>query len=124
VFESGIYSVSLSFAYKDKKLLLGLVCSNLHKLYKHPGVYNVKIAIADSSRSNPYLWDVGTPKYETWGEVFDNLTHVEWDFQPDGKTPNPFLTFVFTCVMFVPFGIFLLLLLLNGFNCGLPALTF
>jgi hypothetical protein len=43
---------------------------------------------------------------------------MRWDCQPDPKTPYPFLTFVFTLVMFVSFGIFLLLLPLRGFNWG------
>jgi hypothetical protein len=118
VIESGIYSVSSPFSYKDKQLTIAFAPSKLRKLYKHAAVYNLRLAVADPSLPAPLFWNVGTIDYETWGEVFDNFTDVDWDFQPDPKTPNPFLTFVFTLVMFVPFGIFLLLLLLNGVNCG------
>jgi hypothetical protein len=118
VLESGVYSVSSPFSFKERKLSLALHPSKLRKLYKHAAVYNLRIAISDSALSEPFLWEVGTINYETWGEVFDNFSDVEWDFQPDPKTPNALLTFVFTLVMFVPFGVFLLLLLLNGVNCG------
>jgi hypothetical protein len=118
VLESGIYSVSVPFIFKSPALTASLPPVKLRKLYKHSGTYNLRIMVSDRSLQAPLLWHAGIVAYEANGEVVDNFTDVEWDFEPPPKTPGRFLTQVFSLLMFVPFGILLILLLINGVNCG------
>jgi hypothetical protein len=116
--ESGVFSVSFLLNFKNGHLTYALAPLKLKKLYKHSGVYNLRIMISDRRLKAPLFWHVGTVEYETWGEVVDNFTDTEWDFEPPPKTPNQLLTRVFTGLMFVPFVILLMLLGINGINFG------
>jgi hypothetical protein len=74
--------------------------------------------VADYQLAAPLFWSVARVDYETWGEVVDNFADTEWDFEPPPKTPSPLLTKVFSTVMFIPFGLLLILLVRNGINFG------
>jgi hypothetical protein len=116
--ESGVYSVTYPFVFKDRILSIVLAPPKLRKLHKHSGKYNLRIVVSDSLMAQPVIWHAGIVGYEANGEVVDNFTDVEWDFTPPPKTPNPMLTEVFTWLTLVPFVILLVLLLVNGVNCG------
>jgi hypothetical protein len=116
--ESGVFSVSSPLNFKNGHLTFSFTPAKLRKLYKHSDVYNLKIMVADHRLDSPLFWWVGRIDYTTWGEVVENFTDTEWDFEPPPKTPSPLLTKVFTGLMVVPFAILLLLLGVNGINFG------
>ena len=116
--EAGSHSVSFPFAFRQGKLSITFTQAKLKRLYKHAGVYNLRVMVADPLLARPLFWDVAKVTYVTEGEVVDNFEDVEWDFQPPVKTPNAFVVRVFTLIMIVPFAALLLLLLANGCNCG------
>ena len=74
--------------------------------------------VSDESMDSPLFWNVAKVNFVANGEVFDNFTDVEWDFQPPKQTPKVIVTQVFNILMFVPFLILVVLLLINGINCG------
>jgi hypothetical protein len=115
---SGVFSVSSPLNFKSGHLTLALTPVRLRKLYKHSAVYDLRLMVADHRLAAPLFWSVARVDYETWGEVVDNFTDTEWDFEPPPKTPSPLLTNVFSALMFVPFGLLLVLLVRNGINFG------
>ena len=118
VFEAGAHSVSFPMSFRQGHLSIVFTPLKLRRLYKHPGLYNVRVMVADPAMERPMFWHVAVVNYITENEVVDNFTDVEWDFQPPAKTPSAFLTRLFTLIMVVPFFVLIVLLLANGLNCG------
>ncbi|OHT03158.1 hypothetical protein TRFO_06832 [Tritrichomonas foetus] len=116
--ELGMHSIASTFSYTNGKLQLKFTPLRLAKLYKHSGKYSLSILVADDQLEKPFLWNVGTVNFIANNEVVDNFTDVEWDFQPPPATPPAIITYVFTLLMFAPFALLLILLLVNGINCG------
>lgn len=118
VFEGGAHSVSFPLSFRQGRLSIVFTPHKLYRLYKHAGSYNIRVMVADPSMDRPIFWHVAVVNYITENEVVDDFTDVEWDFQPPPRTPSAFVTRVFTLVMFVPFGVLMVLLLANGCNLG------
>ena len=65
-----------------------------------------------------FFREIGTVDFIANGEVVDNWTDVEWDFQQPHKDPADSLINLFSMLMYAPLVILVLLLLVNGINCG------
>jgi hypothetical protein len=116
--QSGSYSVSFPMNFKDYKLTLAFTPQKLKKLYKKAATYDLEVIISDSSLDLPIFLKPAIVNYITDGEVKDNWTDVEWDFQPKPKTPQKIVVYVFSIVIFIPFAILIFLCTLNGVNFG------
>jgi len=130
--ENGAYSITGSMTYRNNKLSFVINPAKLEKLYKHAGIYNLRIVIHDQSLDEPLIWTVAKIDYKAIGEDKDNFTDVEWDFQPAKKQPKEITIKVFTYATYLPLAVLVILLLKNGFNLGyfprsleaLPSLAF
>lgn len=118
VLEQGIYSIASAMQFKSGNLSLALTKIKLQKLYKHSGEYTLSVLVLDNDMTKPLIWKLGTVDFQANGEVFDNFTDVEWDFQAPKPQPKEIIIKFFTLVQFAPLGIALILLLINGCNCG------
>ena len=118
VLELGVHSVTSLFNFRNGYLTLAFTPKKLSKLYKHSGVYDLKLMINDKVLNSPFFWNIAKVNFIANNEVVDNFTDVEWDFQPPKPTPKPIITQFFTIMMVVAFVILLFLLFANGINCG------
>lgn len=118
VMECGQYSVSYPMTFRDTKLSFNFLPNKLARLYKHSEKYNLRMMIADPSLDAPLFWDLAKVDFIANGEVVDNFTDVEWDFNPPEKTPSAFVTKMFTMALLAPCALLVILLLKNGINFG------
>lgn len=119
VLELGSHAVTSTFKYqKSKSLVADFTPIKLKKLYKHSGKYQLSLLVSDQSSEKPFTWKIGTVDFIANNEVVDNFTDVEWDFQPPPATPKLLITETFNLLMLLPFAILIILLLINGINCG------
>ncbi|KAH0786355.1 dolichyl-diphosphooligosaccharide--protein glycosyltransferase subunit 2 [Histomonas meleagridis] len=118
VLELGVHSVTSVFNFRNGFLTLSFTPKKLQKLYKHSGVYDLKLMINDKVLDSPFFWNIAKVNFIANNEVVDNFTDVEWDFQPPKPTPKPIITQLFTIMMIGAFVILIILLFVNGINCG------
>lgn len=118
VLESGAHAVTSPFNYRSGSLTLAFTPTKLRRLYKHSGMYDLRLMVSDSAMDAPLFWSVAKVNFIANNEVVDNYTDVEWDFQPPKATPKAAVTRIFSALMFVPFLLLIVLLLANGVNCG------
>ncbi|EAY22711.1 hypothetical protein TVAG_476400 [Trichomonas vaginalis G3] len=116
VLEQGTYSIVENLQSKGT-YAAKLNPRALAGLYKHPGEYSLKVSITYEGEK-PIMTEIAKINFIANGEVIDNFTDVEWDFQKPHEQPGAFLVFVFEVASFVPIFILLVLLLINGCNFG------
>lgn len=116
VLEQGTYSIVDTLSPKTN-YVAKLNPRILTGLYKHPGVYSLKVSISYEGET-PIMKEIAKIDFIANGEVFDNFTDVEWDFQKPHAQPGRFIVHVFKLVSFAPIGVLIILLLINGCNCG------
>ena len=116
--EHGMHTIAATMQWKNGNLEASFTPTKLKKLFKHSEDYSLNMFVADPSLGKPFSWTVGIVAFTANNEVVDNFTDVEWDFQPPHPTPSPFLTHIFNLLMLGPFGILIILLLVNGINFG------
>ena len=116
VFENLSHAISGNINFKSSLDFL-IKPNQLKSLYKHAGIYSLKMTIHVKD-DDPIMREIAKVDFIANGEVVDNWTDVEWDFQEPHKDPKDKIIQSFKYVMYIPLGILILLLLLNGCNLG------
>ena len=116
--ENSVYHISSPFMFRKPNLQILLNPTTLSKLYKHSGKYSMSMMVADPSLNEPFAWDFGDVEFSANGEVVDNFTDTEWDFQKEGARPKVTITLAFTGLMILPLIVLVVLLFSNKCNCG------
>lgn len=116
VLENGPYSLTGEMVFKNE-LSFRIKPKQLEQLYKHSALYSLKVSILVKDE-DPIMKEIAKVQFTANGEVRDNFTDVEWDFQEPHKQPAAIVVKSLTFAMFVPLLVLLVLLCINGCNCG------
>lgn len=119
---NSFYSISGLFTLSDKSMTTTIRPRGFEKLYKHSGIYNLEVMVSSSDTASVY--DIGTIDFYANGEVMDNWTDVEWDFQVPVKQPRKSIIYLFTLLSYLPLVALIVLLSWNDFNFGYHPSTY